>query len=141
MPGLRTEGATCQGSLWTRAGSPVWQSVFARLQQDRMLIYSDEAAVSPSAAVPLRGAQISEFSMHTGGRTHMFERAFRIIGGQENSSEPAGVFALPNEHIFAAHDGVSHLNWQSELASGTQQRCPQALLHAGSLLKCSGCTC
>ena len=128
MPGLRTEGPTCQGSLWTRAGSPVWQSIFARLQQDRMLIFTDEAAASPCATVPLRGAQISECSIHTGGRQHMFERAFRVTGGQESSSEPAGVFSSPNEHIFAAHDGISHLNWQSEPAAKTMPQCANCRL-------------
>lgn len=45
----------------------------------------------------------------------MFERAFRVTGGQESSTEPVGIFSSPTEHIFAAHDGVSHLNWQRHL--------------------------
>lgn len=110
-----------QGSLWTRANSPVWQNVFARLQQDqgRLLIFPDERAAQQSAqqplqVVPLRGSEVSEFGMASGGR--FFERALRIRGGQETDGNSAfGLVSPAGEHIFAAEDGVAHAAWQRHL--------------------------
>lgn len=117
MPGL-ANASMFQGSLWTRTNSPVWQNVFARLQQDqgRLLIFPDERAAQQSAQqplqiVPLRGSEVSEFGMASGGR--FFERALRIRGGQETDGNSAfGLVSPAGEHIFAAEDGVAHAAWQ-----------------------------
>lgn len=125
MPGLKAE-SSYQGCLWTRAGSPVWQSVFARLQHDQtLLVFTDETAAnsggSPTQTVDIRNAQVSEFSLHSGGR-HMFERALRVSGGHEQTAQ-SGFSSPPAEHIFAAQDGVSHSQWLRKFCINSAAAC------------------
>ncbi len=124
MPGLRDDGPTYRGSLWSRAGSPVWQSVFCKLHKQQLLVFESESAEqagAPLQTLNLQGGQVAEISLKSAGR-QMYERALRLKafeqrkeegnltddGGSETASPPA------SEHILAAEDGITHAAWQSE---------------------------
>lgn len=122
MPGLRDDGPTYRGSLWSRTGSPVWQSVFCKLHKQQLVVFESESAEqagTPLQTLELQDGQVAEISLKSAGR-QMYERALRLKAftqREEGSSDESSETPSPpaSEHILAAEDGITHAAWHSEL--------------------------